>query len=127
MTRRSGHITEFPTLDQKTASYLVSGPDDNRNAWGFAVWPDVLDSGGKTTHVRIFLGMADDPKAAEERLIEAAKDADITLQRLEHVELENRKVIQKFKVGDAEVTEFESGEQYPVVHLGTHGMKWSDK
>lgn len=80
---------------------LVTGPEENLILFNLAVCMllNGIDRRGQTVR---YTCMGEDLPTA----VEAAKQADLTLQEIRHEE---------------------SGEVYPVLHEGSHGMKWQRK
>lgn len=113
-------------------SFLVTGPEENLMAWQWDAMGlvELFDRRGQTVRCRAHAGppfmdfqawqkeidegkhkamRIDDPHALEraEKLltecVELAKEHDVTVQKLEYKD---------------------GVESYPVLHLGTHKMKW---
>lgn len=108
-----------------TIGVLVTGPDDKRQAWAFAVWPEVFDGRGKTNQCFIWFRAADEvPRERLAIAVEAAKKHDVTLQLLcvgEPIESSRQHVDLG---GGAKASIADMREWYPVLHLGSDGMKW---
>ena len=101
-------------------SLLITGPEPALMDWQYAAmgFAELFDRRGQTVRVRIHgidytdlanpgWGEPKDPAAVAqqlERVIELAKAHDVTVQEL--------------------TREGVAAETYPVLHLGTHGMKW---
>lgn len=127
MSHRDDHPHRAGTWDWIT--FLVTGPE--KNLQGFmAVTPvELFDRRGNTLRCRAFAC----PKHPDDRgqhnydeAVRQAKEYDVTLQDL--VDTRRRKDARTHMLGKgATVTVADCVEEYPVVHLGTHGMKWERK
>jgi hypothetical protein len=100
-------------------TFLATGPEENLMAWQWRVmgWVELFDRRGQTVRCRVhgidFMDLANpdwgakpDPERVKKQLddaVEYARTDDVTVQLLE-------------EAADAAA--------YPVLHLGTHGMKW---
>jgi hypothetical protein len=102
-------------------TFLATGPESNLMAWQQRVmgWVELFDRRAQTVRCRVhgidFMDLSNPdwgkPRGREEMekqlsdAVECAITDDVTVQRLD---------------GAA------STETYPVLHLGSHGMKWPD-
>lgn len=103
--------------------FLVTGPDDKLLAWQedamFTV--EFFDRRGQTVRCRAH--GADRGLKAYEEACKLAKLNDVTVQDL--VDTGKRVNLEKIDLGGgASVVASDCVEEYPVVHLGSHGMKW---
>jgi len=107
----------------KWISFLVTGPEKQLQAFQLDAMfhVELFDRRGQTVRCRAFGD--DGGQSAFEEAVELAKKNDVTVQNLVTT---NEVVSQKTKkLGRrASVTITENREEYPIVHLASHGMKW---
>ncbi len=97
--------------------FLVTGPDGELDAFHLRVFLTLnpIDRRGQTVRYSCM------PEDAE-RALQAAKDTDVTLQEIVVVGHKNAQGLDLG--GGATATVSDCIEEYPVLHLGAHGMKW---
>lgn len=104
-------------------TFLVTGPEANLYKFAEEACVEVFDRRGQTIRCRAHSNGEDGGEASYARALEAAKTADATMQDL--VDTGKRTGGQSHLLGGgAACTVSMCVEEYPVVHLGTHGMKW---
>jgi hypothetical protein len=108
-------------------TFLVTGPEDKLMAWQdealFVV--ELFDRRAQTVRCRAHGDEDDRGQRAYERALILAIQFDVTLQDLVHTGgRENEETLALG--GGASVAIADCVEEYPVVHLGTDGMKWPD-
>ena len=105
----------------------MTGPEDKLMAWQdeamFVV--ELFDRRAQTVRCRAHGDDEDRGQRAYERALILANHHDVTLQDLVHTaKRENEETLDLS--GGASVAIADCVEEYPVVHLGTDGMKWPD-
>jgi hypothetical protein len=101
-------------------TFLVTGPDDNLLKFNAPV--EFFDRRGQTCRCRAHDWDGDNGQRCFNVAIEAAKAADVTIQDLNEVGTHNART--HILGGGATCTVSDCKEEYPVRHLGSHGMKW---
>ena len=110
--------------DARCWTLLVSGPEDALLSWSLDVFPEFFDRRGQTGRFRLWFGHDEDPLASLTRAIDAARRFDVTVQLLCVYEpIEDSAQHYHLETG-ASVTVREMREEYPICHLGSHGMRW---
>lgn len=103
---------------------LASAPDLELQMWAIRVFPDVIDRRGNTIRCRVFFGGSFGLEDALSDAVEAAREHDVTIQALCVFEpLEETKQTHSLP-GGATCTVRECREEYPVLVLGSHEMRW---
>ena len=108
-------------------TFLVTGPEAKLMEWQWAAMGVVefFDRRAQTCRCRAHGDEEDRGVAAYQRAVELAKQFDVTVQDL--VDTGRRVKAGKIDLGGgAKVEVSDCVEEYPVVHLGTHGMKWPE-
>jgi hypothetical protein len=82
---------------------LATGPTKRLRGWLLFVVPELLDRQGQTVRICLWVRPGADPADVVNVAIQHARTWDVTLQLL---------------------CELHGPSEYPVLHLGTHGMKW---
>lgn len=101
-------------------SFLITGPEEN--LYNFIAPVEFFDRRGQTCRCRAHDFMGDGGKRNYDLALDAAKKSDVTMQDLIVKGTKNPRT--HLLGGGATVTVSDSIEEYPVRHLGTHGMKW---
>lgn len=101
-------------------SFLITGPDENLTRFHLPVCMTLNAIDRRKQTVR-YMCMGEDADFA----IAAAKDSDVTMQEIVAVGRENTRT---HDLGNgASATVSDCIEEYPLLHEGTHGMKWTPK
>jgi hypothetical protein len=85
---------------------------------------EVFDRRKQTLRCRAFGDAEDRGQKAYERAVQAAKDADVTLQDLCEGNPLPKTARSYLLGGGAHVTVTDHSEEYPIVVTGSHGMMW---
>ncbi len=103
--------------------FLISGPETSLEKFGHYAGVEIFDRRGQTLRCRAHSNGTDRGQAAYGRALKAAKSRDVTMQDLcETGKTENGK--SHLLRNGATVTVSDCIEEYPIVNLGSHGMKW---
>jgi hypothetical protein len=131
MTTTDQHLAGDPPHPHRAGVYdwivfLVTGPEDKLMAWQSAAMfvVELFDRRQQTVRCRAHGDATDRGQRAYERAVELAKQHDVTLQDL--VDTGRRENKREHRAGAASVTVADCVEEYPVVHLGSDGIKWPD-
>ena len=111
-------------------TFLITGPEENLERFCLDAGVEIFDRRKQTLRCRAHPGaviVAGDfveatAAVAYGHALSTAIETDCTMQDL----IVTKDVVstQKLKIGDARATVTEHREEYPVKHLGSHGLKW---
>lgn len=122
LRHREQCVNEFG--GSKCWTILASGPDDKLQAWAFACRPDFFDRRKQTCRCRLWVMPGEPEEAAVIRAVGAAKIHDVTIQLLCCGKTIEESAETHDLGGGASVTVRDVDETCPVIHCGSHGMKW---
>lgn len=107
-------------------TFLVTGPEAQLMAWQYAAMfaVEFFDRRGQTVRCRAH-GDGESPGlGAYRKAVELARQHDVTVQDLTDTgRRENARAVGGLPAG-VTATVSDCVEEYPVVHLGSHGMTW---
>lgn len=103
-------------------TFLVTGPEDKLMTFQWMAMSVVELFDRRKQTVRCRAHGEDGGRSAYDEALALAKKHDVTMQDL--VDTGLRINHQAVAMGQSRAVVSECVEEYPIVHLGTHGMKW---
>ena len=126
---RKACIQQFECLRVDRWVVLVTGFESNVERWHIAVrrqtTAQIFDAKGFTWRVGLLFDHGADGNECIEAAIASAIECDVTLQLLCSFDPIERSA-RTHNVARARVTIRNFHEEYPLVYLATHGMKWGE-